>query len=165
LRNITWDDLTINNGLADCKVIYADWNWLLTGIIRPLMISKFGDMFFQRQNGCIYFLDTLEGTVSDICDSEDEFEVYINQVENIEKYLLSDFVYELVNSNQIPNESECYSFLVPPVLGGKIGIDNISIMNLAVSMSLLGQLHRQVKNMPEGYKITDFKLIDRQDKN
>lgn len=144
MKNITWDDLVFNPKEYDIQEVYSDWTWLLNGQIKPLMISQFGDMFFQRKDGKVCFLDMMEGEIVDICPSEESFIEFINQKENIEDYLFSDLIFSLKNSGKIPNKDECFIFTIPPVLGGQISVDNVSIMSFKVVVSLAGQLHRQI---------------------
>lgn len=155
MRNITWSDLTIQ----DLTKSYKDWAWLLGNVhIKPLMITKFGDLFYQTVNGEVYFLDTIEGTDSYICSSNEEFVKFINEKENIEHYLFSNLVYDLINQGKVPAAHQCYSYKVLPVLGGQIGIENVEIMDAVVSISITGQVHRQVRDLPEGTVIKGFKL-------
>ena len=158
MRKVTWDDLTMNISDNDIHSLYEDWTWLVTGMIKPLMVTKFGDLFYQTEDGNVHFLDTIEGRIVDICSSENEFVTFINQNENVENYLLSYIVFDLVNQDKIPNKQQCYSFVLPPILGGKIESGNVQIMDFVVSVSLTGQIHRQVKDLPEGAQILGFKI-------
>jgi hypothetical protein len=158
MKKITWDDLIINMIDVDVKKVYEDWLWLLNGKLQPLMITKFGDLFFKREDGKVYFLDTIEGKIVDICSSENEFSKFINLKDNIENYLLSYIIVDLINQDKIPQRYECYSFIKPPILGGKIEYDNVNVMSLAVNVSIAGQIHRQLENMPEGTTVSEFKI-------
>lgn len=160
MRKVTWDDLTIDLTNIDVREVYEDWNWLVNEKIMPLMMTKFGDLFFIKENGKVYFLDTIEGEVKSICNSKEEFVAFINQKENIENYLLSYIIVDLINNNHIPSSKECYSFETPPILGGKIEADNVTIMSILVSISITGQIHRQVKDLPEGAAISGFKICE-----
>ena len=53
---------------------------------------------------------------------------------------------------------QCYSYKLPPILNGPIEPSNIEPADLPVHFSLLGQIHRQVKDLPEGTPIHEFKI-------
>ena len=50
-------------------------------------------------------------------------------------------------------EGQIYSYKTPPVLGGEYSTDNLEPTGIAVHFSVLGQIHRQVKDLPPGTKI------------
>ena len=50
------------------------------------------------------------------------------------------------------------SFKVAPVLGTAIAVENIEVMDFEVIVHLTGQLHRQVRDMPSGSRITGFTI-------
>ena len=105
-------------------------------------------------------MDTIEGKVHYISSSEKEFREFIKQKDNIEQYLLSNLVYDLINRGLIPKENEGYSFTILPALGGKIEADNITVMDFIVIVSITGQIMRQVTNQPVGTEFGDFKISD-----
>jgi Domain of unknown function (DUF1851) len=53
---------------------------------------------------------------------------------------------------------QCYSYKIPPVLGGKIEASNFDATDLLVHLSILGQIHHQVKDLPSGTSIKDIKI-------
>jgi Domain of unknown function (DUF1851) len=54
--------------------------------------------------------------------------------------------------------NEVYSFSHPPVLGGQIAVENVETMDFDVSLTITGQLHRQVRDLPPGTQITGFRV-------
>ena len=157
---LTWADLIIDFTNLNVLHLYESWNWLLDGKFRPIMMSTFGDLFYQKEDGKIYYLDTIEGHESCIADSEKGFVDFINVVENQENYLLSFLVFELKDKGLNITENQCYGFKIAPILGGKIEFENVEVMDLAVWLHIIGQIHFQVKDLPEGTEITEFKIIE-----
>jgi hypothetical protein len=51
----------------------------------------------------------------------------------------------------IPSARQVLSFKVAPVLGAAIAVENIEVI-----VHITGQLHRQVRDMPPGSRITGF---------
>lgn len=160
MRNLTWDDITIDLSEMNIPELYSDWSWLFDFMepIRPLMMSTFGDLFFQKKDMKVYFIDTIEGTLSEFAESESEFIKLISIQENIEKFLLSNLVLTLIENNKILTKGESYSFKIPMVLGGKATADNVEVSDLAVWTSIIGQIHKQVKDLPPGTKLGGFKM-------
>jgi hypothetical protein len=46
----------------------------------------------------------------------------------------------------------------PLVLGGEFTLDNIQPLDASVHFSLLGQIHRQVRELPEGTSISGVNI-------
>ena len=158
LNNLSWDDITISFNNLNLQLIYQDWNWLINETIRPIMMSTFGDLFYQKKDLKVYYLDTLEGNEKYITNTESEFIEFINIKENQENYLLSELVFNLINKGFILKEKQCYSFIIPPIIGGKAETNNVKIINIPIWISIIGQLHKQVKELPIGTKINKFKI-------
>jgi hypothetical protein len=53
---------------------------------------------------------------------------------------------------------EVYDFRVPPTLGGKLDIENVTAMAFAVSLNIAGQLHEQIRDLPPGTPISEIRL-------
>jgi hypothetical protein len=61
----------------------------------------------------------------------------------------------------IPSARQVLSFKVAPVLGAAIAVENIEVMDFEVMdfeviVHITGQLHRQVRDLPPGSRITGF---------
>ena len=65
---------------------------------------------------------------------------------------------DLLQSRGPLSKGEIYSFKVTPVLGGELSADNVEASDIDVHFSLSGQLHRQIRDLPEGAKIEDIEL-------
>lgn len=153
-----WADLMIEDPDLDPEALLRDWRWLLKGRFRLVAGSKFGDWFVERPDGSVEFLDAIEGTVRGLASSPREFRNLINTTEEQEEWLLSPLVLTLHEKGLVPGSGQCYGFKIPPILGGKVESDNVEVMNLAVWVSLCGQIHRQVQPLPPGTRISGFRL-------
>jgi hypothetical protein len=63
----------------------------------------------------------------------------------------------LINQGKVPAAHQCYSYKLLPVLGGEMRAENVEIMDVDVGISITCQIHRQVKDLPEGTAIKGFK--------
>jgi len=136
--------LLVNFPAANVRLLYEDWSWLVNqaDLDRPIAMTTFGDLFFKKQDGHVYLLDTLEGTVIDFANDENELQNKLNHMENQEQYLFSSLVKTLQEKGLALKENELYIFKVHPIVGGEAISDNVEAMSMRVVISLLGQLHR-----------------------
>ena len=51
------------------------------------------------------------------------------------------------------SEGQCYGFKVPRLLGGKYVRDNVAPTDLTLHYSVLSDVHRQTKDLPDGTKV------------
>ena len=48
---------------------------------------------------------------------------------------------------------QCYSYKVPPVLGGPYQVSNVEPTDIAVHYSVLADIYRQTKNLSNGTRV------------
>ena len=53
---------------------------------------------------------------------------------------------------------QCYSPIHPPVLGGEMVPENFELVSWRVHFYVVGQIHEQVRNLPEGTPITGINI-------
>jgi hypothetical protein len=158
---ITWNELTVNFQTPGADDLLNDWRWLLGNSMRLLLVSALGDMFLADAEGRIFWLDTGAGQLQQIAGSEKEFKQLMQQKENADQWFIPQLVGDLMDGGMRLGPGQCYSYKKPPVLGGEIEPGNFEPADLSVHFSLLGQLHRKVKDLPPGTKISDIKIEER----
>ena len=136
----------------------ADWMWLpeLEGLA-PFAVTAFGDVFLSSDDG-VWFLDTIEGRVERKWDDRDALRAELDTEEGRSTYLLDGLVDGAVRHGVAPGPDQVLSFTVPPVLGGPLEVENVSALDLAVALSVTGQLHRQVKDLPPGTPVSGVSI-------
>jgi hypothetical protein len=92
MNSLTWDDLFIDASQVAFDDLLQEWPGLITGQIRPIGASVFGDLFFERRSGEVGELDVLEGEVRFVADNFDLFSTLMNTQEWQEQNLLSQGV-------------------------------------------------------------------------
>lgn len=152
---LTWNDLIVED-LGNAAALLEDWDWLVKGQFRPIIANRFGDWFLGRPDGRVEWLSMLDGELVDVAASAAEFEQSINSQTKQEEWLLSLTVFALHERGLIPGPDQCYAYKIPPALGGSFELDNVEVMDWRVYSSICGQLHRQLKAMAPGSKITGF---------
>lgn len=155
---ITWNELTVDFQKPGADDLLSDWRWLIGDSLRLLLVSAIGDMFLADTTGQIFWLDTGTGRLQQIAENMDEFQRLRRQQELADQWFLPQLVGDLIASGMRLSSGQCYSYKKPPILGGQIEPANFEPTDLSVHFSLLGQIHKQVKDLPPGTKITGIKI-------
>ena len=134
------------------------WSWLeqLEGK-KTVFASAFGDLFLQGADG-FWFLDTIEGTLSHRWPDAQTLQSEINAREAQDEYLLAGLVEAASRAGMAPQADQVLAFVVAPVLGGPLSVENIEVADFVVSVNILGQIHEQVKDLPPGSKISGISI-------
>ena len=156
---ITLNDLTVNFSHLDREAILEDWRWLIGAQKQPILISAIGDAFLQDpEDGGIHLLDVGSGTLEPIAASVSEFQELLRDTEFVTNVLVPQIVVETRNAGKPLGPGEVYSFEHPPVLGGEYSAENMVPTDILVHFSIMGQIHRQVKDLPPGTPIGEIKI-------
>lgn len=131
------------------------WDWLPIASKQPILVTAFGDIFLSAPDG-IWFLDTLEGKLNRVCQTREELSQILQTEDGENHYLFAGFVERAHREGLTLGDDQCYDFKVNPVVGGKIEFENIEPANFVVAVNMAGQLHEQVRDLPEGTPITGF---------
>jgi hypothetical protein len=133
-----------------------DWAWLPVEGKRPFLASLFGDIFLEDESG-IWMLDALEGSLSRVFSDRQQMAAVLNTEEGSDHHLLAGLALAAERRlGLVPGPDQVLAWRVPPVLGAPTAIENLQLMDFEVYLSIQGQLHRQVKDLPPGTKITGF---------
>jgi len=155
---ITWNELTVSFDKQAAAGLLEDWRWLLGDLMELLVISSLGDMFLSDAAGRIFWLDTGAGKLQQVATSAAEFKQLIQKREHADQWFIPLLVGDLITSGVRLSAGQCYSYIKPPILGGEIALTNFKPTDLSVHFSVLGQIHRQVKDLPPGTKIDKIKI-------
>jgi len=158
-RNVRHEIMNYLINIDENSILTAleSWQWLEFSGKKPILVTAFADVFFSGESG-IYFLDTVGGSLQFVAQSRQELEEVLSTEEGKEQFLLSNLV-ELANQeNMFLLNGEAFDFKVHPTLGGKIEIENIEKGNFVVALHIRGQIHEQVRNLPEGSSISSISI-------
>jgi hypothetical protein len=139
IRNLSQDEI----GRA-----LESWDWIGIGDKSPLFTSPFGDVFFRAVDG-FWWLDTLEATLTRWATGE-ELKAALNTPEGQDQYLLAGLAASAERQGIVPTAGQVYGFKIPPVLSGETNLSNVEVIDFVVSLNILGQLHKQVRDLPPG---------------
>lgn len=156
---MTLDDLTVSFAHLDRERILEDWQWLIGEEGLPILITASGDAFIQDPFSLeISFLDVIAGDLRKVAISGDEFKTLLSEPEFVKSHFGVEMISDLMNSDINLESSQVYSFKIPPVLGGAQSIDNVGPTDIEVHFSLAGQIHKRVRDLPEGTPVSSVKL-------
>lgn len=133
------------------------WSFLDLVGKRALFASPFGDVFLQDEHG-IWFLDVLAADLTQLWTDQHALSDTLNTRDGQEQYLMIGLASELDAAGVRPGASQVYGFATPPALGGAIAADNVEVIDFAVAINLLGQIHNQIRNLPPGTPISGVTL-------
>jgi hypothetical protein len=147
MTKLTWADLIIEDiSPEQFRDWMAPWNGLVVGRIAPAFMTKFGLWFLRRPEGNVEMLDVLNGTVSRVNDTFDDFVRDINERGWQEANLFSDLVLQLHNVGKIPGPNQCFALAPHPALGGPnpmngdiINPQLVMVMDIPVWQSICAQ--------------------------
>jgi hypothetical protein len=133
------------------------WQWISIGSKVPLFASPFGDVFFRADDG-IWWLDTLEGTLTRNWANAEALEADLATASGQDRYLLAGLAFGAESRGLIPGGGQVYGFKTPPVLGGALEVDNVETIDFVVGLNIAGQLHDQIRGLPPGTRISGFTI-------
>lgn len=133
-----------------------DWAWLPLKAKRPFLTSLFGDVFLEDAAG-IWMLDVLEGSLTLLFADRQQMAATLDTEKGRDRYLLAGLAVAAQSRlGLVPGPDQVLAWTLPPVLGAPIAVENLQLMDFEVYLRLQGQLHRQLKELPPGAKISGF---------
>lgn len=137
-----------------------DWSWLLGGRpLQPLGCSMFGDVFLQGPDA-IWFLDSIEGTLTPQWHDTVALKAMLDSRDGQDRFLLAEIALAAQRKGLQPGPSEILDFTIPPAIGGQLSPNNVQVADFVVASSLNGQIHRQIKDLPPGTRISGAEIGD-----
>ena len=153
-----YDSLVLPASIISDKRLLEDWQWLLKAPHQVLVVTKMGDAFVKSPSSAVLFLDTLEGNVKEAARDERSFNQKWAAGDLDPTWFNPDMVALLEGRGVRLAPDQCYSYIVPPAIGGSFESSNIRVLRAVFHFLINGQLHRQVKELPAGTRITGLDL-------
>ncbi|MCQ9372864.1 DUF1851 domain-containing protein [Methyloversatilis sp. XJ19-13] len=150
------NDYLIDQRSKDWPQLLSGWGGSIPESFTLWLVNRFGDAFLVVDDGSVHMLDAGAGQISRVADSRDHFAELLDRDDNANNWLMIPLVDKCAEAFPPLQESQCYGFKVPPMLGGKYTLDNVEPTDLSVHYSILADIHRQTKDLPDG---TQVKLV------
>jgi hypothetical protein len=149
---LDWGKLLIRIDRPDTPEMLGYWGWLVGREFHPLVMTKFGDWFLADPQGRVHWLDLIEGTLSRVADSVEEFERLMVQPDQLDEWFLLGWCDALYNAGQVPRDGQCFGFKVPPKLGAPVDLLNVEVAELKPYQLWMAQVHK----IPPGTTVDAF---------
>ena len=142
---------------VDPQVLIQDWRWLVGDETYSLVhATAMGSLLLRDERGGIRFLDTTDATFDLVAQHIEELDGLLEDRHQRRTLLWTFLVRELRDNGITLQPGQCYSWRVPLALGGQGVPANIEPTDLLVHLSVMGQLHHQIRNLPPGTRIDEI---------
>jgi hypothetical protein len=156
---ITLKELTVNFSHLDRSSLLTDWQWLIEEHRLPILITAMGNAFVQdTRDGAVSVLDPGEGKMREVAASVEAFQGLLSDREFVfSEFMVDDFI-SLQKAGKLLAQGQVFGYIKPPVLGGGFDVANLESTDIEIHFSLSGQIHRQVKDLPDGSPISQVSI-------
>lgn len=143
----------INPAPYNWHQLLSEWSWILPNEFSVRQVNRFGDLFGVVADGSVHMLDTGGGSLKQLADSYATFLERIADADVAREWLLVPLVDSAAEAGLTLEKGQCYSFKLPPVLGGKYAIDNMFALDLPSHLGAYGSIYGQMAGLPDGSKV------------
>jgi hypothetical protein len=133
--------------------LLAEWRWLCPRAMTLVARTAFGDLFLRDEAGAVFWLDIAIGKLTEVSNSEENFRQMAETREKREGWFAEADVRAAEKSGLKPGPSQCIGFKVPLVLAERGASNPAYIADLYEYVSFLGDLNRQISDLPDGSKV------------
>jgi len=153
-------DYLIDHSGFDWPDLLSGWAWLLPAEAAVWLMNRFGDLFFTWPDGTVHMLDVGAGSLIQLADDRDDFSRRLDEEGNADDWLMIPLVDRLVAAGVHLQPGQCYSFVVPPVLGGGYKTENTVVLPVREHYGVYGSYHDQLRGVPDGEQVV-IKVVNR----
>ena len=140
-------------GHLSVERLLKHWRWLCPQSLSLVARNAFGDLFLQDDAGTILWLDVATGRLTKIAESNESFRVLAAREEMQQQWFAVNDEAQAASRGLIPGPEQCIGFAIPLVFAESGNPENPYVADLPEHLSFLGDVHRQISELPEGAKI------------
>ncbi len=134
--------------------LLTQWRWLCPQEVKLVAVSPFGDLFLAAPEGAVHRLDVSLAKFERIARSVSEFNEQASDSERLQDWFSEDVAAALFEEGFRPKKGQCLGYKTPIVFKESTGkAENIYIAELYEYVSFLGDMHCQIRNVPDGGKV------------
>src|SRR5258708_1316922 len=137
----------------DVERLLGEWRWLCPQPMALVAKSAFGDLFLRDEAGVIFKLDIAIGQMKRIAKSETEFRNLVSVKEHREEWFAESDELAAAAGGLKPGSEQCIAFKTPIIFAEGGGPNNAYVGSLYEQVSFLGDLNRQLSQLPDGSKV------------
>ena len=151
--SVGWSSLTFEPSDDAIEQLAEAWAWRIKDPFRPVLFSTLGDMFFARDDGAVWWLNTGTAELTRVADSIEHFQERL-ATDVADEWFLPALIDKLQMAGKLREPGECYTYVTLPIFTeGKYEVDNLNPVPAAEHFELTGHIHRQIAEMPDGAKM------------
>ena len=143
----------IDHSGLDWAHLLSEWAHELPDRLTVWLMNRFGDLFLAFPDGSIHILDLGGDTLRKLAENREDFCNKIDEDDNVDDWLMIPLVNNLVNAGMCLHAGQCYSFKLPPILGGDYAMANAFVLGIVEHFAFYGDVHRQLRDVPDGAKV------------
>ena len=143
----------IDHRNIDWPTVLASWAWLLPEELTVWLMNRYGDLFLVFDDGTIHLLDIGNGSIEQLAKNRDEFVSKVDEDGNASNWLMVPLVDRLREAGKRLHADQCYSLIIPPILGGEYIVENTAILSITEHYSVYASIHQQIKDLPDGSQV------------
>ena len=140
-------------GNLDVDRLLSEWRWLCPQSLALVARSAFGDLFLRDEAGKIIKLDIAIGQILEVATSEADFRDLAYTKEKREQWFAESDELAAMERGLNPNQDQCVAFKTPIIFAEAGTPNNAYVGSLYEQVSFLGDLHRQISQLPDGSKV------------
>ena len=141
-------------GDLSAEQLLTNWRWLCPAPVGIIGRTAFGDLFLRNESGTVSKLDVSAGLFTKVAETVDEFLSLAASPERRRELFAEDDERAAAQRAFIPGAAECIAFKIPLCFReSSTAADNVYVANLYEYVSFLGDLHRQIADVPDGKQI------------
>jgi hypothetical protein len=140
-------------GHLDVDRLLSEWRWLCPQSLALVARSAFGDLFLRDEAGKIFKLDIAIGQLNEVARSEIEFRDLACTKEKREQWFAESDERAAMGRGLNPNQDQCVAFKTPIIFAEAGAPNNTYVGSLYEQVSFLGDLNRQISQLPDGSKV------------
>lgn len=116
--------------------------------------NVFGELFLQDETSAVFWLNTTTGQFNKVYDSKTQFLQMSETSEKRQEWFAEREIRAYAQRGFVPSSCQCIGFGVPAVFAEGGTPETAYIADIYEYISFLGDLHRQVSDLPNGSKVT-----------
>jgi hypothetical protein len=143
----------INQEGKEWSKLLSGWLGLLPPSFTIWFVNRFGDVIAVFEDESVHLLNVGVGSIEQIADNREHFISLIGEHDNATDWLLVDLTDQCVAAGFTLKTNQCYSYKIPPILGGAYEVANVAPADLAAHYSFLADIYSQTKDLPDRTKV------------
>jgi len=138
---------------SDWTDLLVDWQTLIPELSSPWLLTKFGEVFFCQPDGKIGMLQVSGFQYQVVAENKVDFREWLIDPDKMSEWFLAPLVDQLESSGRLLGSGQCFSFITPLGLQGRLASDNVMTIPIREHFGCWGEVFQQIKDMPDGSQV------------